>query len=178
MLAPLGLWPSTGRLCVAHGLARVAAGAVPTMAGVSEHGGGKPRPGFPRLLWDVQGVDRPGSPEMGPAEGTPIPPLTYQTEPSEGEWGRPQNPAALGGFAPNEGGHDDEVQQPCKPCFPHCGRGKEKMGEEDARERCPRNLPCLSPSAHSDTGMGEGYSTHSPGFSLPRQWVQHGSGTG
>lgn len=27
------------------------------------------------------------------------------------------------------------------PCFLHCGRGKEKMGEEVARARCPRNLP-------------------------------------
>lgn len=122
-------------------------------------------------------MDRPKSPEMGPAEGTPIPPLTHQTEPSDGERGRPQNPTALWGFALTEGGEDDEVQQPCKPCFHHCGRGKERMGEEDARERCPRNVPCLSPSAHSDTDMDGRYSTHSPGFSPPTQWVQHGSGT-
>lgn len=156
----------------------MAAGVVPTMAGVSGHGGGKPRPSFPGLLEGVPGVDRPSSPEMGPAEGTPIPPLTHQTKPSEGERGHPQNPTALRCFALSEGGGDDEVQQPYKPCFPHCGRGKEKMGEEDARERCPRNLPCLSPSAHSDTDMDGRYSRHSPGFSLPRQWVQHGSGTG
>lgn len=130
-----------------------------------------------RATGGVRGLDRPKSPEMGPAEGTPIPPLTHQTEPSDGERGRPQNPTALRGFALTEGGEDDEVQQPCKPCFHHCGRGKERMGEEDARERCPRNVPCLSPSAHSDTDMDGRYSTHSPGFSPPTQWVQHGSGT-
>lgn len=148
------------------------------MAGLSGHGGDKPRPSSPGLLGGVQGLDRPESPAMGPAEGTPIPPLTHRSEPSDGEQGRPQNPMALGGFALSEGGDDDEVQQPCKPCFPHCGRGKEKMGEEDARERCPRNLPRLSPSAHSDTDVDGRCSTHSPGFSPPRQWGQRGSGTG
>lgn len=40
---------------------------------------------FSRGIGGVQGLDAPNSPEMGPAEGTPIPPLTHQPEPSDGE---------------------------------------------------------------------------------------------
>lgn len=141
---------------MSRGLARVAAGVVPTLAGLWGHGGGKLRPSFPGLRGDVQGLDRPESPEMGPAEGTPIPPLTHRTEPSDGERGRPQNPTALRGFALSEGGDDDEAQQPCEPCFPHCGRGKEKRVRRiQGRDVLGISHVCLHQLTRTQTWMGD-----------------------
>lgn len=73
-------------LHAACGPACAAAGAVPTEAGVAGPGGAKMRPSaVPRRygceVGDVEGLDSPASPEMGPAEGTPILPLAHWTQP-------------------------------------------------------------------------------------------------
>lgn len=48
----------------------------------------------------VQGLDSPTSPEMGPAEGTLVLPLTHQTQTLVREWGHPK---ALSGCIPDVG---------------------------------------------------------------------------
>lgn len=72
-------------LGAACGLARIVAGAVPTMVGGIRAWQGQAKIQLSRGTGGVQGLDGPNSPEMGPAEGTLIPPLTHQPEPSEGE---------------------------------------------------------------------------------------------
>ena len=82
------------------------------MAGGSGPGGGQAETQLSGGTGGVQGLDNPNSPEMGPAEGTPVLPLTHWTEPSDGERGHPQSPTALLGFALGVGGNGDQGQQP------------------------------------------------------------------
>lgn len=150
------LWgcdPALTGLCAARRLGRIAAGAVPTMAGWCQDLAGTNRdPVFQGVLGGVQSLDSPNSPEMGPAEGTPIPPLTLRTESSDGERGHPQSPTALLRFALGVGGNGDQGQQPAALLSLLQEEEGEKNGQRGCKAEMCQESPCyprLPPSAHS-----------------------------
>lgn len=89
---------------------------------------------------DVEGLDSPASPEMGPAEGTPILPLARWTQPL----GRGMGPAPKPCSPPRLcSGCKKQMGSTCKPAAlcPSVLEGEGEMGEEAAKGTCPRDPP-------------------------------------